>query len=348
MFSTDKKSALQEVNNQDASGENTPFSFSGKNYSFEKQESAILGNIRKWAQQYFSQYNVISNDMFVPLNKASAQKGDFDVVAKITQIFEMDEYTNELRLRDSSNQSFNVLALKLKFPHLRSGDVIRIRSATFDETSTHKKVLLLSHYSNIMTFVSSSKLAKELKSKVADEKADKNALKADISMNATILTEIDKKHTNLPIHSLQDLFHNVDTDKEISGKDTFRTQFYVTKIEPSDVKEWTKAYDKKTKKTTSLKGSSAKASSAIYQVQFLVKDVSTQFNNNTYRILLYTHDGLGDKFFNVAADNLHKNADARKKLEEAGDLLTKFNSWVDAVVERRNGYYFIKDTHFLF
>lgn len=67
--------------------------------------------------------------------------------------------------------------MKLKFPHLRSGDVVRIRSATYDETSTQKKVLLLSHYSNIMTFVSSSKLAKEIKSKVADEKVDKKDLK---------------------------------------------------------------------------------------------------------------------------------------------------------------------------
>jgi len=60
--------------------------------------------------------------------------------------------------------------------------------------------------------------------------------------------------------------------------------------------------------------------------------------------LLYTHDGLGANFFNVPADNLHKNEAARKKLSESAGLLTKFNSWVDAVVERRNGFYFIKDT----
>jgi hypothetical protein len=243
-----------------------------------------------------------------------------------------------------------VLALKLKFPHLRTGDVVRVRSATFDETSTHKKVLLLSHYSNIMTFVSSSKLAKELKSKVTDEKADKGALKQDVMMNSVILTEIDKKHQGLQVHSLQDLFHNVETDKEIAAHDTFRTQFYVTKIEPADVKEWTKQYDKKTKKATSLKGSAASKSAGnlIYQVQFLVKDVSTQFNNNTYRILLYTHDGLGANFFNVPADNLYKNNEAKKKLDESAELLTKFNSWVDAVVERRNGFYFIKDTKLVY
>lgn len=100
LFSTDKKSALQEIGNQDAGNENTPFSYSGKHYTFEKHEAAVLSNTRKWAQQYFSQYNVISSDMFVPLNKASAQKGDFDVVAKISQTLELDEYTNELRLRD--------------------------------------------------------------------------------------------------------------------------------------------------------------------------------------------------------------------------------------------------------
>lgn len=206
--------------------------------------------------------------MFVPLNKAQAQKGDFDVVAKITQIFELDEYTNEVKLRDQSGQTFNTLALKLKFPHLRAGDVVRIRSATFDETSTQKKVLLLSHYSNIMTFVSFSKLAKELKAKVTEDKAaEKAALKSAVSLSAVVLTEVDKKHAALPLHTLQDLFHNVDTDKEISGKDTFRTQFYVTKVEPSDVKEWVKSYDKKTKKSASLKGAAAsKAGDLIYQV----------------------------------------------------------------------------------
>ena len=88
-----------------------------------------------------------------------------------------------------------------------------------------------------------------------------------------------------------------------------------------------------------------KGGNPIYQVQFLVKDASTQVNSNTYRVLLYTHDGLGASFFGgVAADNLHKNEASRKKLEEYGEVLTKFNSWVDAVVEKRNGFYFIKDT----
>ena len=86
--------------------------------------------MRKWANQYFGQYNVITADMFTPLNKVGGVKADFDVVAKILQIFDLDEYTNELKIRDQSGQTWYVLALKLKFPHLRVGDAIRIRSAT--------------------------------------------------------------------------------------------------------------------------------------------------------------------------------------------------------------------------
>jgi len=114
------------------------------------------------------------------------------------------------------------------------------------------------------------------------------------------------------------LFHQADNDPELAKETTFRTTFTVVKVESSDVKEWSKAYDKKTKKATSLKGSSASKAGGnlIYQVQFLVKDASTQLNNNTYRVLLFTHDGLGANFFGQAADNFYKNDGARKKLEE--------------------------------
>ena len=192
-------------------------------------------------------------------------------------------------------------------------------------------------------------MSKEIKSKVHDEKTtEKESLKKNDNLHAVILTETDKKYAGLPNTTLYDLFHYADNDPELSNKTTFKTTFYVTRIEPGDTKEWSKAYDKKTKKASSAKGA-AKGSGFIYQVQFLVKDVSTQFNNNHYRILLYTHDGLGANFFNgLAADNLHTNAGAKKKIDEYNDMLTKFNSWVEAIVERKNGFYFIKDTKIIF
>ena len=73
--------------------------------------------------------------MFVPLNKVQSEKADFDVIAKIVQIHDLDEYTNELKLKDASNTAWNTLALKLKFPNLKTGDVVRVRSVLVDETS---------------------------------------------------------------------------------------------------------------------------------------------------------------------------------------------------------------------
>lgn len=54
LFATDKKSALQEVQGLEAGNELAPFAHSGKHFTFEKNEGALLNNIRKWAQQYAS------------------------------------------------------------------------------------------------------------------------------------------------------------------------------------------------------------------------------------------------------------------------------------------------------
>jgi len=336
LYSSDQQTPLGQ------SVGDSPYAFSGKKSTQERQDSAITGTLKKWARQYFAQSNVISDANTTELKKASKEKKDFDIVAKVLQVFQLDEYTNELKLKDGSNEVFYTLALKIKFPHIRTGSVVRIRSCTHDDTSLNKKVLVLQHYSNIMTFINTSKLAASVSSKVSDDKtSEKAALKSKVSMTPIVLTEVDKKHAGLATTQLHDLFHSVDTSTS-----TFRTCFYVTKVEPGSVQEMVKSYNKGTKKTSSAKG--AKGGDLIYQVQFLVKDVSTQFNNNVYRVLLYTHEGLGSNFFPTKATNLHSDSKAAGKLKDSVELLTRFNSWVDCVVERRNGYYFIKDTKMVF
>ena len=129
-----------------------------------------------------------------------------------------------------------------------------------------------------------------------------------------------------------------------NSTNTFRTCFYVTRVEPGNVADACKSYNRSSKKTSN----NCSSGDLIYQVQFLAKDVSTQFNNNVYRILLYTHEGLGQNFFAQKATNLHSDAKASGRVASAFSTLTRFNSWVDAVVERRNGYYFIKDTRMVF
>ena len=123
--------------------------------------------------------------------------------------------------------------------------------------------------------------------------------------------------------------------------DTFRTSFCVTRVEPGDIREAVKVYDRKTKKISSAKG--AKGGELVWNVQLSVKDTSSLSNANQYRILNYSHEGLGANFLGKAT-NLHSDAAAAKRVEKAVANLAKFNVWVDAVVERRNGWYFIKDT----
>jgi hypothetical protein len=97
-----------------------------------------LTTLRKWVSTYFSTSDGVTSDLYSPLKNASKATSDFDVVAKILNVFELDEFTNELKIAETTGDNWYVLALKLKFPNLRAGQVVRIRSATYDETSTHK------------------------------------------------------------------------------------------------------------------------------------------------------------------------------------------------------------------
>ena len=331
LFSTDRQSPLGVANQGDA-----PYAFSGKRATIERQDTAILGALRKWSNKLFADNDCVK---CVDLNKASKQSGDFDVCAKVCQVFELDEYTNELKLRDNSGETFYTLALKLKFPHIRTGSVVRIRSATFDETS-NKRMLVLQHYSNIMTFISSSRCAARLSKVQNDNSNERAALKSGNSMTPVVLTQVDAKHNGLATTSLHDLFHSPD-----NSTNTFRTCFYVVRVEPGNAVDACRSYDKKSRKASKPSG---KGGDLCYQVQFLCKDVSTQFSNNCYRILCYTHEGLGANFFTQRAANLASDAKALANVRSAFANLTRFNSWVDCVVERRNGYYFIKDTKMVF
>ena len=329
LWSTDKLTAEGR-----ATSDFQPTSFSGKRFSFEKHETATLGNIRKWASSYFANNDAVTKDMYKPLNTAKKQGADFDVVAKIVGIHEMDAYTNELKLRDGSGSTWYTLALKLKFPHLRTGSVVRVRSCTWDETSSNKQVLALSHFSNILTFIGSSRLAASV-GKVQDDWAtDKAALNQATVPYAITISQVASKWSNLKSTNLEELF----TSKTLQG-DTFRTSFCVTRIDGTGA-EGCKVWDKKAKKASSAKGGKG---DLIWQVALTVKDASSLSNANQYRILNYSHEGLGADFFGKAA-NLYSDAGARGRFEKSCANLLKFNVWVDAIVERRNGWYYIKDT----
>lgn len=79
----------------------------------------------------------------------------------------------------------------------------------------------------------------------------------------------------------------------------------------------------------------------------LCKDASTAHNSNKYRVLVHSQDGLGAQFFGKCA-NLHADAGACKKFEKQCGQLSKFNTFVDAVVEKKGSMWCIKDTKLRF
>lgn len=306
----------------------SPTFYSGKRATFEKHESTLLNTLRKWVGTYFASHDGVTSDLYSPLKNATKADKDFDVCAKILAIHELDEFTNELKIADSTGDNWFVLALKLKYPNLRAGQVIRIRSAIHDETSS-KQVLNLQHYSNILTFVASSRLAKTVADKVKDDHKH-------VAGQAHICTEVDKKWAATSSTSLADLFHH---DSALSGN-TFRTTVQVVKVEGAAA-DLVKAWNKSTKKSSSAKG--VKGGDLIWQASLLCKDASTWGNNNKYRLHVCSHDGLGAEFFGKAA-NLHSDAAALKKVEKQIANITQFNSLIDVIVEKRGGLYYIKDT----
>lgn len=58
--------------------------------------------------------------MYSELGKVKSIQKDFDVVVKVLQVFDMDQYTNELKISDGTD-CYYVLALKLKFPDVKVG-----------------------------------------------------------------------------------------------------------------------------------------------------------------------------------------------------------------------------------
>jgi len=96
-----------------------PYKFSGKNYSFDtQQERPILDCLRKWSVDYLSNNSVFHKSNFLQLKAIAAitkENAEFDLLVKILKVFEKDEHTLELRIKDISNEMWFLTVPKLKF-----------------------------------------------------------------------------------------------------------------------------------------------------------------------------------------------------------------------------------------
>lgn len=96
----------------------TPYKFSGKSYSFDfQQEKLIVDGLRNWEDLYFQKSSWIFKTMSQQLAKLKdlASNKEIDLLVKVLKIFEKDEYTLEMRIKDTSNEMWFIQIPKLKF-----------------------------------------------------------------------------------------------------------------------------------------------------------------------------------------------------------------------------------------
>lgn len=183
-----------------------PYKFSGKTYSFDvNNERTILDELRSWAINYFAKEYVIVKEMYKLLKDlkggsgehgpvAGAGSQEFDLLVKILKVFEKDENTLELRIKDISQKMWYMSVPRLKFHPsvIRQGEIVRVRSVELNLT-TKRDVIQVKPYTNILRISSHCKIQQELWKAIEDETdTDKLLLddSSEVLMSSVIYTEI--------------------------------------------------------------------------------------------------------------------------------------------------------------
>ena len=100
----------------------------------------------------------------LPANKES------DLIGKILKVFEIDEFTFELRIKDTSNEMWFIQIPKLKFGTLKEEEIVRIRSVEVNFGSK-RNVVKCRPGSNILKFTLRSTIVQEMRQKIEPETA---------------------------------------------------------------------------------------------------------------------------------------------------------------------------------
>lgn len=126
---------------------------------------------------------------------------------------------------------------KLKFPNIKQGEIVRIRSVEVNLTSM-RNVISVKPSTNILRFHPDSKIVQEMSGKIEDETdADKMLLddNSEVIMSPVIFTEIksDLSVERMQLFKLNDLFLDYDKiPQDLREKNTFKVRFYVLRVDP--------------------------------------------------------------------------------------------------------------------
>ena len=145
----------ERANEREQKRKYRPYKFSGKTYTFDmNHEKAILDDLRNWTLNYFAKEYVITKDMYKLLKDLKTGDGttsEFDLLVKILKVFEKDDNSLELRIKDISQKMYEMTVPRLKFHPsvLRQGEIVRVRCVELNMT-TKRDVIQIKPYTNIL------------------------------------------------------------------------------------------------------------------------------------------------------------------------------------------------------
>ncbi|CAI2367089.1 unnamed protein product [Moneuplotes crassus] len=336
-------------------GRYKPYHCSRKTFDFTKDEEKLLQGTRDWSNDFFSKNIGFPSDMFTTLDKVKEKKsGEIDVHCQVVAIETQYVGRAKLSLRDQSGVLFKMAVREKDQWDLHVNDVIRIRSAVIDSYRGSKLELHIQPKSNIMKFLKTSKLSHQLLDEVTlDEKILRMMLcdeEKEILDHRRYISKVTDMHKTLPITSLFEIYHGNRMDGNIA-----RAKFYILNVQPYDAREFVQGFchvcvdtfslknlvthdlqDEETKSNQVYCPTCKNKSELIYMLQFLVKDDSTEHTAQFYKVLLYSFQGKCDRFFGGNKPvNLYKNEKSCEILKKYVKLLTKFNIYIDGVLEKR-------------
>ena len=161
---------------------------------------------------------------------------------KILKVFEKDENTIELRIKDVSQKMWYMSVPRLKFHPsvLRQGEFVRVRCVELNLT-TKRDVIQIKPYTNILRINPECRIYQELYKMIQDEsEADKLMLDdaSEVLMSQVIYTDITnplyaQAGKDNPTFKLTDLFINHEQiPEDLRVKNIFRVRFYCLRIDP--------------------------------------------------------------------------------------------------------------------
>ena len=329
LFSADVENPEDEASNVKKQGKNDsgsedelsnskkkqlmPYKYSGKSFSIDPETLDKLRELRDWSREYFKKNEVIYDEMYSLLSKCeNLDKNDFDLLWKIVKVMEKDEYTYSIKIKDLSNEVWQLSLDKFKYPNLRQGEIVRIRSAGVKDGD--KKELELRYHSNVLRFIRNWKIVNKLKQMISDADTSAHSISAseEIIRFPAMVTDINEKYKDMKITSFYDLMHNnaedddqKSGDKEMGAEDDPETE----PKEDMDVEEDKESNEKRDKAKnddddnssesdkekeeskgakTPKKNKSSKDKSKNENSSKIKEDVAVSKGEKDYRVRFYT------------------------------------------------------------